>query len=72
VSRPRSPAPAPKRPFRDTVIFYAVLSVIIVGVAALTGGNVATAAAVAGGVFLVATAWSWWRLSKRAERESQR
>jgi membrane protein implicated in regulation of membrane protease activity len=72
VSRPGRDIPIPKRPYRDSVIFYAILSIIIVGVAALTGGDVAKAAAVAAGFFLVATAWSWWRFRERLAREPKR
>jgi membrane protein implicated in regulation of membrane protease activity len=64
--------PVPKRPFRDSAIFYAVLSLIIVGVAAITGGDIAKASLVAIGFFVVATAWSWWRFRERIARESRK
>jgi Flp pilus assembly protein TadB len=53
----------PQRPYRDTMIVYAVLAAIVVGIAALTGGNVGRAAIFAGAVFVAATLWSWrtWR-----------
>ena len=69
---PRDNTPVPKRPYRDTVIVYAVLSVIIVGVAALTGGDLAKAAAVAVVFFVIATAWTRWRFRERIARESKR
>jgi hypothetical protein len=69
---PRDDTPVPKRPYRDSVIVYAILSIIIVVVAALTGGDLAKAGAVAGGFFVVATAWSWWRFRERLAREPKR
>ncbi len=64
--------PIPKRPYRDSAIFYGILSAIIVGVAAITGGDLAKAGLVAVGFFFVATAWSWWRFRQRLQRESGR
>ena len=69
---PRDHTPVPKRPYRDTVIVYAVFGLIIVGVAALTGGDLTKAAVVAVGFFVIATAWSWWRFRERIARESKR
>jgi membrane protein implicated in regulation of membrane protease activity len=62
----------PKRPYRDSVIVYAVFSLIIVGVAVLTGGDLAKAIVVAAAFFVIATAWSWWRFRERIARESKR
>ena len=64
--------PIPKRPYRDSAVFYGILSAIIVGVAAITGGDLAKAGFVAVGFFVVATAWSWWRFRQRLQRESGR
>ena len=64
--------PIPKRPYRDSAIFYAILSAIIVGVAAITGGDLVKAGVVAVGFFVVATAWSWWRFRQRLERGERR
>ncbi|MFN2470158.1 MAG: hypothetical protein ABR583_04060 [Gaiellaceae bacterium] len=61
----------PKRPYRDSAIVYGIFAAIIVVVAALTGGDLLKAGAVAVGFFVVATAWSWWRFRKRLERESR-
>jgi len=58
-----------RHPFRDTVILYAVLAIVIVIVAALTNGDLARALVGAVGFFVVATAWSWWRSRRRAEQE---
>jgi hypothetical protein len=48
---------------------YAVLAVVIVLVAAFTGGGVARAILIAAVFFIGATGWSWWRYRKRFERE---
>jgi hypothetical protein len=42
-----------------------VLALLICGLALITGGDLGTAAVVAVGYFLVATAWSWWRFARR-------
>ena len=64
--------PLPERPYRNTVILHAAFAGIIVLVAWLTGGDVGRALAVAVLFFLVATAWSFWRWSKRIEDERRR
>jgi membrane protein implicated in regulation of membrane protease activity len=69
---PRDNTSVPKRPYRDTVIVYGVFAAIIVGVAALTGGDLKKAVAVAVAFFVIATAWSWWRFRERLARESKR
>jgi membrane protein implicated in regulation of membrane protease activity len=61
--------PLPERPFRNTAIFHAALAAIIVLVAWLTDGPVDDAIVVAILFFVVATAWSFWRWSKRLEEE---
>jgi len=51
---------------------YAVFAAIIVGVAWLTGGDVARAAGVAVLFFVVATGWSWVKWRQRVEAERRR
>ncbi len=58
-----------RHPFRDTVIMYAVLAIVIVVVAKFTDGDVARAILGAAAFFVVATAWSWWRFRRRVEQE---
>ena len=53
--------PVPVRPFRDTVIVYGVFALVVVVLAAVTGGNVGWAAAAAAGAFAVAIGYAWWR-----------
>ncbi len=62
--------PLPKHPYRDTLIFYCVLALIIVVLAWATGGNVARAATFAIGFLVIATTWSWtrWRRKLRAAK----
>ena len=80
MSRPRRlfwgvpEQPAPKHPYRDTLIIYAVFAVLIVLMAWLTGGGVARAAMVAVLFYVVASAWSVsrWRMRLREEAEQAR
>jgi membrane protein DedA with SNARE-associated domain len=73
--------PVPKRPFRDSAIFYGVLSVLFVLVVWATGGAVLPRwddqQREIGGLliallfFVVATGYSWWRFQQRIEEEEQ-
>jgi membrane protein DedA with SNARE-associated domain len=72
----------PKRPFRDTAIFYGALSVIFVIVVWATGGAVLPrwdedqheigGLTIAILFFVVATAYSWWRFRQRMRLEEER
>jgi hypothetical protein len=61
----------PKHPYRDSVIFYAILAGVVVGVTALTHGNMRKAIVISVIIFVVATAYSWWRWHLRI-REQER
>jgi membrane protein DedA with SNARE-associated domain len=71
----------PKRPFRDTAIFYGALSVIFVIVVWATGGSVLPrwdedqreigGLTIAILFFVVATAYSWWRFRQRIRLEEE-
>ena len=73
--------PLPKRPFRDSAVFYGVLSVLFVLVVWATGGAVLPRwddeQREVGGLliailfFIIATAYSWWRFQQRIEEEEQ-
>jgi membrane protein DedA with SNARE-associated domain len=73
--------PLPKRPFRDSAIFYGVLSILFVLVVWGTGGAVLPRwddeQREIGGLliailfFLVATSYSWWRFRQRIEEEEE-
>jgi membrane protein DedA with SNARE-associated domain len=77
----RARLPLPKRPFRDSAIFYGVLSVLFVLVVWATGGAVLPrwddqqrkvgGLLIAMLVFVVATGYSWWRFRQRIEEEEQ-
>jgi hypothetical protein len=67
--------PPPKRPYRDTVLVYGGLALLVVIVAWATGGAVGKAAIIAGLFFLVATAWNivrWRTRLREAEAERAR
>jgi hypothetical protein len=46
-----------------------VLAGVIVALAAVSGGDAVKAVGVAVAYFVLATAWSWWRLGRRARRD---
>jgi Na+/melibiose symporter-like transporter len=54
--------------YRATAILYAILSLLIVLVAALSGGGLVKATIIAVVFFVVATGWSWFRLRQRDRR----
>ncbi len=64
--------PAPKHPYRDTLLVYAGLAAIVVLIAWATGGGVVKAVVIAGAFFLVATGWTTYRLRQRALEEKAR
>jgi membrane protein implicated in regulation of membrane protease activity len=67
-------SPPPKHPYRDTLIVYGVLAILIVLFAWLTNGAVGKAAVIAVFFFVVASAWSVyrWRSRLRAEEAVRR
>jgi len=66
--------PPPRHPYRDTLVVYGALAILIVVVAWLTNGAVGKAAVIAVFFFVVASAWSIyrWRNRLKAEAEAQR
>ena len=66
-----TPRTMPKHPYRDSAIIYAVLAGIVVGVTALTGGNMRAAMIIAPALFVIATGYSWWRWRQREREESK-
>jgi len=62
--------PPPKNPFRDTLLVYGALALIIIVISWLTGGSVARAAVIAVFFFVVASAWTLWRFRTRARAEA--
>jgi hypothetical protein len=67
---PSEQRPLPKHPYRDTVLVYGGMAVVVVIVAKLTGGDTGKAIVFAGFFFLAATLWSWrnWRNRLRERR----
>ena len=65
-----TPRTIPRHPYRDSAIVYAVLAGVVVGVTALTGGNMRAALIIAPVLFVVATGYSWWRWRQREQEET--
>ena len=59
------------RRYRDSAILYAVLAVLVVVIAVITGGDVVQAVVLAAAAFVVAMGWTWWRFRARAQREGE-
>ena len=57
--------PIPKRPFRDSALFYAGVAILFVVIVVLTGGDVMVAIPVALACFLIATGYAWWKFRQR-------
>ena len=62
--------PKSTHPYRDTMIVYGVLAVLIIGMAAATGGDLGKALVIAALFYVAATAWSLasWRRRLRKRR----
>ena len=60
-----------KRPYRDSALAYAGLGALVAVIAYASGSSVLRS--VSGGVaaFVLATAYTWWRIRSR-EREAER
>jgi uncharacterized membrane protein len=67
MTLPRTPIP--KRPFRDSALFYAALAIVFVVVVAISGGNLMLAIPVAVGLFVIATGYAWWKFRQRMRLE---
>ena len=64
-----SDLPPPSRPYRGSAILHGILALVILVVAAISGGNLLRALLVAIAYFLVATGWSWFRFRQRESRK---
>jgi hypothetical protein len=62
--------PAPKHPYRDTLLVYAAFAVVIVIVAWATGGAVVRAIVIAAFFYVAASLWSITRWRTRLRREA--
>ena len=64
-----APRKVPRHPYRDSAAFYALLAGLVVGVTALTGGDVGRSVVIAVVLFVAATLYSWWRWRERIRRQ---
>jgi membrane protein implicated in regulation of membrane protease activity len=62
----------PRRPYRDSIVLYGALAILLVAVAAATGGSVLRAVVIGVLFFVAATAWSWRRWRERLREEERR
>jgi membrane protein implicated in regulation of membrane protease activity len=76
VSRPRRlqwggvpDSPPPKHPYRDTLLVYGGLALVIVLVAWVTGGDVVNAIEIAAVFYVLASAWSITRWRRRLREQ---
>jgi Flp pilus assembly protein TadB len=60
-----------EHPYRDTLLVYAGLAVVIVIFAAVTGGNVGKAVILAVAFFVFASAWSLTQRRRLIRREAR-
>jgi hypothetical protein len=74
------PGVMPKRPYRDSALLYGAFATLTVVIVGATGGAVLPkihdhfaigALPVAAGCFVLATAYSWWRIRQRLVAEEQ-
>ncbi|MCZ7587635.1 MAG: hypothetical protein M5U27_01970 [Gaiella sp.] len=67
-----SDLPTPQRAYRGAAILHGILAVVILAVAAISGGGLVRALLVAVAYFVVATGWSWFRFRQREIRADPR
>jgi Flp pilus assembly protein TadB len=70
VTLPKTPIP--KRPFRDSALFYAGVAVVFVVIVAISGGDLTLAIPVALACFVVATGYAWWKFRQRMRLEEEK
>jgi hypothetical protein len=58
-----------KHPYRDSLLLNLFLAGLIILISWATGGGLGRAVVFAILYFVLATAWSWWRFSKRLAEE---
>ena len=59
----------PARPYRDSALVYGAFAIIVVVVAAATGGKVLWAVVGASCAFVLGTAWTWRSIRVREARK---
>jgi len=60
-----SDLPPPPRPYRGSAIVHGIFALVILVVAAVSGGGMVRAFVVAVAYFVIATAWTWLRFRQR-------
>jgi hypothetical protein len=60
-----------KRPYRDSALAYAGLGALVFVIAFATGSGLLKSLAGGASAFVLATAYTWWRMRVR-EREAER
>jgi hypothetical protein len=60
------------RPYRDSALAYAALGSLVVILTYATGSSLLKSLAGGVAVFLLATAYTWWRLRARARQAEKR
>jgi Flp pilus assembly protein TadB len=63
--------PPPKHPYRDTILVYSVLALVVVGFAWLTGGDLTRALVVAALFWLAGTAYGLVAKRRRLRRRRE-
>jgi uncharacterized protein (DUF58 family) len=66
-----SDLPPLEQPYRSVALLHAALAVVILAVAAISGGSLVKAFVVAVAYFVVATGWSWFRLRRRKAKAAR-
>ena len=66
-----SDLPPPDQPYRAVALLHAALAVVILAVAAISGGSLVKAVVVAIAYVVVATGWSWFRLRQRKAKSAK-
>jgi hypothetical protein len=59
-------------PYRDSALAYAGLGALVVAFAYLTGSGILKSFAGGTVAFVLATAWTWWRLRTREQQPDRR
>ena len=61
----------PRHPYRDSAIFYAILSGCLIGIASFTGAGLERGLMVGAVFFVIATGFSWWRFREKLREKAE-
>jgi Flp pilus assembly protein TadB len=59
-------------PYRDSALIYAGLGALVSAIAYLTGSGLLKSFSGGMAAFVLATAWTWWRMRTREQRPDRR